>query len=126
MITPEAPTPDDVEYNLRCIEVAGFNAFTKPIRSHIAAQSQQMEKANRDAIAEVKLLCRLISDSRAEVDRLREALRKIATTHYCVYDGDRPYTSEHDSGYSLGVADGHRLAAKWANEALNPEQKGGV
>lgn len=49
---------------------------------------------------------------------LREALVKISTTAFQKYDGNKPFVSEHDSGYSLGIADGHRLAAKWAYEAI--------
>jgi len=59
-----------------------------------------------------------IAELEAENKRLRAALDGIATTSYCVYDGNRPYVSDHDSGYAMGVADGHRLAAKWAQEAL--------
>lgn len=59
-------------------------------------------------------LQRLESDNR----RLREALLKIATTEHCSYDGNRTFISDHDSGYALGVADGHRLAANWARAAL--------
>jgi len=54
----------------------------------------------------------------AENKALREALERIATTHYRIYDGNKPYISDHDNSYSLGIADGHRLAAKWAEEAL--------
>ncbi len=57
---------------------------------------------------------RLTSENKA----LREALERIATTHYRIYDGNKPYISDHDNSYSLGIADGHRLAAKWAEEAL--------
>jgi len=60
---------------------------------------------------------------KAEVERKDAALHKIATTPYSIYDGNRPFISEHDSGYAMGVADGHRLAAKWADEALTTEQQ---
>lgn len=59
-----------------------------------------------------------IIDAAEKAERYEEALLKIATTPYRIYDGNRPYVSDHDSGYAMGVADGHRLAAKWAQEAL--------
>lgn len=59
-----------------------------------------------------------------EIKRLTDGLLRIATTSHVIYDGDKPYVSEHASGYSAGIADGHRLAARWAKEALaKPEGK---
>lgn len=61
-------------------------------------------------------------DAAEKAERYEQALKYIAKTHYCYYDGNRPFISDHDSGYAMGVADGHRLASKWADEALAPEQ----
>ena len=55
---------------------------------------------------------------KAQIALMRDALEKISTTTFQQYDGNKPFVSEHDSGYSLGIADGHRLAAKWAYEAI--------
>ena len=57
---------------------------------------------------------------------MREALVKISTTAFQQYDGNKPFISEYDSGYSLGVADGHRLAAKWAYDAIEAARAAGV
>lgn len=50
-------------------------------------------------------------------DALVKVLEKIANTEHCQYK-DGVFISDHDSGYKMGVADGHRLAASWAREAL--------
>jgi len=64
----------------------------------------------------------MLLDAAEKAERYEKALREIAATPYRIYDGNRPFVSDHDSGYAMGVADGHRLAAKWADEALAPEQ----
>ncbi len=63
----------------------------------------------------------MLLDAAEKAERYEKALREIATTPYRIYDGNRPFVSDHDSGYATGVADGHRLAAKWASEALAQE-----
>lgn len=47
---------------------------------------------------------------------LREALEKIAYNEYLLYTQGKTDT-EHQ--YKMGITDGHRLAANWANEALD-------
>ncbi len=53
----------------------------------------------------------------AELAKLKAALEAIATDPHCAYT-DGPYISDHDSGYHMGVADGHRCAAAKASAAL--------
>ena len=55
-------------------------------------------------------------------EKMAGALGYIATTEYCQYK-DGVFVSDHDSGYKMGVAAGHRLAATWAREALTEWQK---
>lgn len=54
------------------------------------------------------------------IENLENTLVKIATTSFTAYS-DRPYISEHDSGYCMGVTDGHRLAATWARGVLSDD-----
>lgn len=84
------------------------------LRAHIAALEEGIEALSSANESFAKRIANLATENK----RLRAALDGIATTSYCVYDGNRPYVSDHDSGYAMGVADGHRLAAKWAQEAL--------
>jgi hypothetical protein len=89
MTTPEAPTLESVEKAIENITQKAFAAcgttqdarpFKKDrdtIRAHIAAQYQQMEKANRDALTEVTRLCKLLAESKAEVERLRFAAANL-------------------------------------------------
>lgn len=92
----------------------------KAIRAHIAAQDKQMEKANHDAIAEVKLLCKLITESRAEVERLRVALNtcegRILNAQIGINTGDT----------KAGLSKYLDAVLSIIRKALNPEQKGGV
>lgn len=59
-------------------------------------------------------------DAAEKAERYEKALLRIETTPYRIYDGNKPFVSDHDSGYAMGVADGHRLAARWATEAIAP------
>lgn len=79
----------------------------------MSLMTEYAEKAGR-------LSCELALE-KEKAERYEKALREIAVTPYRIYDGNRPFVSDHDSGYAMGVADGHRLAAKWADEALAPE-----
>lgn len=52
------------------------------------------------------------------IARLEAALQSIANSPHCAYT-DGPCVSDHDSGYKMGVADGHRCAANRARAALS-------
>ena len=56
---------------------------------------------------------REVADLRAQVERLRKALEKIACHAHCIY------SNNESSQYGIGVTDGHRCAATIAREALN-------
>jgi len=133
---PKSPLPDDVEKSLSNVAcgVTDYSDCTV-LRAHVsslyetiaALQAEKMQWYHNATNNAAELLAaeselfganNKIAALEAENKRLVEALQKIATTEYRIYDGGRPYTSEHSSGYALGVADGHRLAAKWAEEAL--------
>lgn len=53
----------------------------------------------------------------AEIEELIAALNKIATSPHCQYV-DGKFISDHDSGYKMGIADGHRFCAAIAKQAL--------
>ena len=99
-MTNEAPTPDEVE------KVLGYLVSSDSILTELNVK--HAEKTIRAHIAALE----------ADNKRLRDGLERIAQTHFCNYDGSKPFISEHDSGYSMGVSDGHRLASRWAKEAL--------
>jgi hypothetical protein len=51
------------------------------------------------------------------LSEVREALIEIAESKYNEYH-DGAYVSEHDSGYKIGITDGHRYCAAIARKAL--------
>jgi hypothetical protein len=69
-------------------------------------------------IADEHLCCEKALVKDEAIAKLREALERISTTPYRIYDGNRPFISDHDSGYAQGIAAGHQLAAMWAEKAL--------
>lgn len=59
------------------------------------------------------------ADLKARVETLENFLKQIAESPHQAYNSHLPYVSEYQSGYSVGVADGHRCAAGAAKEALH-------
>lgn len=102
----------------KCLELRNELSAERAKVAQLEEENKRLLAANRDAMDWFNV-CKADKDAlEAQNAVLREALEKIATTTFTQYDGIRPYISDHDSGYALGVADGHRLAAKWAQEAL--------
>ena len=63
-----------------------------------------------------------IKELRDLIEEMAGALNEIATSKYQAYT-DGPYISEHDSGYKMGVADGHRYCSNVAGKALAAYEK---
>jgi hypothetical protein len=59
------------------------------------------------------------------VEKLREALEEIANHPHCEYPHNAPYVGDYQSGVRVGIADGHRCAAKIARSALAATERSG-
>lgn len=65
-------------------------------------------------------VCKMfIRDVQEEIDVLKDALRDIATSKYCMYGH-----TESGNSYGIGVTDGHRYCAEIARKALDGVVKG--
>ena len=118
-----APLPDDISIDnlIKQLDMGEPDPSDYEVTKHLF-DAQDRHRAAMSAI-KVRLLCikslrAHIASLGAENKRLRDGLERIAQTHFCNYDGSKPFISEHDSGYLTGVRDGHRLASRWAKEAL--------
>lgn len=88
----------------------------KDDKSHAGAFRDAGYLAKVDPTTILSILDELDAQS-ATIARLEAALQSIANSPHCAYT-DGLYVSDHDSGYKMGIADGHRCAAKMAKAAL--------